>query len=230
MVDKITDLKLRIIGIYRSDYLASYHIREMARMIRVSHVTILPHIASLENERVIEAKEKGKNKAFSLNLANMLTKEYLIIAEKYEAMRFLGKIFLLKQIYSEILSIGIDCPVIVFGSYAKSNFTGESDIDIEILDILGDRLISRIKQIGKVYGKEISVRASKAKSFEESIKKHEALAWEIINGHIILQGADAFVSILWRYFNESRPIGMVQEAKERIKAGAGKRNTAKSVL
>mgnify|MGYP001562552807 FL=1 len=84
MVDKTTNNKLKILSLYRSNYLAQYHTREMAKLIKKSHVTLLPHLNDLEKEKVLVAKIIGKNKVYTLNIDNILTKNHLIISELFE--------------------------------------------------------------------------------------------------------------------------------------------------
>lgn len=228
MVEKITDLKLKIISLFRGNYLAAYHVREMARLLGASHAAILPHINSLEKEGVIVAGKSGKSKPFTLNMENISAKDYLIMAEQYEKLALLETAPVIKRLSNEISGSDLRGAAILFGSYAKGSFTDESDIDIEYLDILGIKLINKLKEIGSIYGKKVSARAAVPDEFEKSLRKTDALAIEIVHGHVVLQDADLFVGILWRYFNGIRH-AVVYKKEEWNQAVRAKRGNGKSI-
>jgi len=204
MVDKTTDNKLRIISLYRSDYLASYHVREMAKLMEKSHVTLLPHLKALEKDKVLIPKTIGKNKAYSLNLDNIIAKNYIMLSEVIESIKFLEQIFLIKKIATEIFAFNLQGTIILFGSYARQTFDKDSDIDIFYLGDIKQNSINEIRKIGRTYGKIINVKKSAFKNFESGLRKKDPLIVEIIKNHIILQIPEAFINTLWRYYNEIR--------------------------
>lgn len=204
MVDKTTSNKLKIINLYKSDYLAQYHIREIAKLIDKSHVTLLPHLKSLEEDKILISKTIGKNKAYSLNIDNILAKSYLEISETNESITFLEDIFLIKKITSEIFKLNLRGTVILFGSYAKRTFQENSDIDIFYLGDIKQDQITDIKKIGKTYGKTINIKKSTLDEFETGIREKEPLIIEIIKNHITLLNPEQFINILWRYYHEKR--------------------------
>ena len=204
MVDKTTDKKLKIISLYKSDYLAQYYTREIAKLIKKSHVTLLPHLKALEKDKVLIAKTVGKNKSYSLNLDNMVGRDYLMLSEITEAIQFLEKTFLIKRLYAEIFNLKCSGTIIIFGSYAKKTFMEDSDIDILYLGSITEKEIKGIKGMGKAYGKTINVKKSTLKNFELGLRKKDALISETIKYHIILQNPGTFVNALWRYYDEIR--------------------------
>ncbi|MBI1970447.1 hypothetical protein HYS47_01745, partial [Candidatus Woesearchaeota archaeon] len=102
MVEKTTNTKLGIISLFKSDYLAQFHVREMAQLIKKNHVTLLPHLKDLEKDRILIAKTVGKNKAYSLNFENIITKAYVTLSETVGAIVFFEQVFLIKKITKEI--------------------------------------------------------------------------------------------------------------------------------
>src|SRR3989344_2078462 len=98
MVDKITVNRLKIIDLYRSNYSAQYHAREMARLTKKSHVTLLPHLHALEREKILIAKTMGKNKVYTLNLDNILARGYIGISELFASIFYQEQVFLIKKI------------------------------------------------------------------------------------------------------------------------------------
>ena len=204
MVDKTTNNKLRIISLYRSNYLAQHHIREMAKLIKKSHVTLLPHLKALEKDKILVPKTIGKNKIYSLNLDSIITKNYLLLAETVEAILYLEEIFLIKKIAAEIFNLRLDGTIVLFGSYAKRTFREDSDIDLFYLGKTADKETEEIRKIGKTYGKTINVKKSMIKNFEGGLRKKDPLIVEIIKNHVLLQNPEPFINALWRYYDEIR--------------------------
>src|SRR3989344_1912712 len=202
MVDKTTDNKLRIIGLYRSNYLAQYYTREMAKLTQKSHVTLLPHLRALEKDKVLISKKIGKNKVYTLNPNNILTKHYLIINELFESIVYQEQVFLIKKITTEISKTKLIGSFLLFGSYAKKTFKEDSDIDIFYLGELKEAEIIKIKSIGKTYGKTINLKTATSENFESGLRKKDALIMEILKYHVILHNPDILINILWRYYHE----------------------------
>lgn len=204
MVDKTTDNKLRIISLYISSYTAQYHVRWMAKLTRKSHVTLLLHLKELKKDRVLVTRILGKNKVYSLNFDNIITKSYLHLAETVKAISYLEEIFLIKKIATEIFSLKLRGTFILFGSYAKKTFKEDSDIDIFYIGEIKEKEIQEIKKIGKTYGKMINIKKSAINNFESGIRNKDPLITEIIKNHILLQNQEQFIDALWRYYNEIR--------------------------
>ena len=206
MVDKTTNIKLLILKQYLSNYLAQYHVRELAKIIGKSHVTLLPHLNSLEEGKVLNQKKAGKNKIFSLNLDNPVTRNYILAAEGIETAKFLEQSFLIKKVFNDIFKLKLEGAIMLFGSYAKKTQKADSDIDILYIGEISELQTEYIKKAGQIYGKKINVKKTSAANFEDAIRKKDNLIIEIIKNHIILQNAEMFVNTLWRYYNEIKTI------------------------
>ncbi len=204
MVDKTTDNKLRILSLFRSNYLAQYHMREMAKLTKKSHVTLLPHLGALEKDKVLIAKTIGKNKVYALNHDNILTKSYLTISELAEAVIYQEQVFLIKKITAEISKLNLLGSIVLFGSYAKKTFKEDSDIDLFYVGELKEAEITKIKALGKTYGKTINLKTAILQNFENGLRKKDALIMEILKYHVILHNPDIFINALWRYYHEIR--------------------------
>lgn len=204
MVDKTTDNKLKIINLYRSNYSAQYHVREIAKLTKKSHVTLLPHLKALEEDKILIPKTVGKNKIYSLNLDSIITKNYLLLAETAEEILYLEEIFLIKKMTTEIIKLNLDGTIVLFGSFAKRTFREDSDIDLFCLGKIADKEIEEIRKIGKTYGKTVNVKKSTIKKFEEGLRKKDPLIVEIIKNHVLLQNPEPFINSLWRYYYEIR--------------------------
>lgn len=204
MVEKITKWKLEIIGLYRGNYLLTLHAREMAKRLNTSHVTLLPHLAALEKDRILESRRVGKNKMYSLNMTNIAAREHIVLAEKIKTLEFLEKVFLIKKTHSDITKMNLQGCFIIFGSYAKGYFTKESDIDLFYIGEITKKQIEEIEHLGQIYNKKISIKKSAMPNFEKGLRAKDPLIREIVQDHYVLQNAEMFVNSLWRYFNEIR--------------------------
>ena len=202
MVNKTTSNKLNIISLYRSNYLVQYHTREIAKLVKKNHVTLLPHLRALEKDKFLIAKTIGKNKVYALNLDNILTKNYLIMGELVESILFQEQVFLIKKMTTEISKLNLSGSLVLFGSYAKKTFKEDSDIDLFCLGELKESEIAKIKAIGKTYGRTINLKTATIQNFESGLRKKDALIMEILKYHFILQNSDTFINALWVYYHE----------------------------
>ncbi len=204
MVDKTTDNKLKILNLYRNNYLSTHHLRGMAVLTKKSHVTLLPHLNALSKEKILLAKSIGKSKVYMLNLDNLLTKNNMKIVELFESILYQEQNFLIKKITAEIFKLNIFGSLILFGSYAKKTFKEDSDIDLLHIGELKEKERVKIKEIEKIYGKKINLKTISTESFENGLRKKDNLIIEILKYHLILENPDFFVNSLWRYYNEIR--------------------------
>jgi predicted nucleotidyltransferase len=200
MVEKITNYDFAILSLYRNNYNSSYHARAMAKLLKTSHVTLLPHLKRLEKNKILITRKVGKNKEYLLNADNIITKDYLTIAEKLEAINYLQKNFLIKKISEQLLTLNLPGAIILFGSYAKNYATQASDIDILYLGELTDTQKLEIKKIGRTYGKEINVKTATAENFSDGLKSGDALIKEIVQNHIGIQNPEQFINLSWRHY------------------------------
>lgn len=204
MIDKKTINQFRIIQLYRTNYLAKYHVREIAKLVHKSHVTLLPHLKALENNKIIIPTTLGKNKIYSLNLDNNLTKNYLIISEILDSIQYQEQVFLLKRITTEISKLHLPGSLVLFGSYAKQTFDEESDIDLFYIGKISEGKRQKIIGIGTTYGKTIHLKSSNIDAFDAGLLLKNPLLIEVIKTHILLQNAEGFCNILWRHYANIR--------------------------
>lgn len=199
MVENINNMKIDIISLYKGDYLSQFHIRQMAKLIGKSHVSLLPYLKELEKVKVLISKEVGKSKVFSLNLSNNQVRELLSVAEKKKSLELLGKEIFIKKIYDEFVKLDLTGSLVLFGSYASKTHTEESDVDLLYLGNLKENDSKKIKELGKIYKKEIHFVSMNFKQFREQLSKQGALTKEVISNHIVLYNQDLFVNEVLRY-------------------------------
>ena len=196
-------IELKILGLYLSDYTAKFHVREISRILDANHRTISLALKALENKGVMKHEIAGKNKQYFLNLDNFLTKEYIRNAESAKKIKLLDKYFVIKKLLAELSEDLKGTPMILFGSYSKGEETKDSDVDILILkDGKEQKIENIIKEFAKRHNIEIQLQKMTGNQFESGIRKRDNLIVEIVNNHIILNGSEFFVDMLWRYFHE----------------------------
>jgi len=194
----ITQTTLKILALYTNNYTKSLHLRKISRETNVDVKAIQLQLKKLEKINVLSSTIKGKNKEYVLNLNNVITKYYLIMAEIFVSVIYLQKNFLIKKVITEIEK-KIDDPLILFGSFVKGWYTKESDID---LFVIGEKKIERkmFQEISGLVGHHISIKSTNESKFLNGIKNRDPLINEVVSDHIILKGADKFCDIMWRCY------------------------------
>ncbi|MBI2673073.1 nucleotidyltransferase domain-containing protein [Candidatus Woesearchaeota archaeon] len=194
------ETKLRIINALDKNK-KGVHIRELARLVKTSYNNTVRNIKILEQENVIK-KEKDAN-LIKIKLKNYpLTIAYLKQAHTENFLALPKKI---SNTITEFLNELEEKPLIalIFGSYAKGNFTNNSDIDI----LLVFQEIKEPKDIENT-AKRISMRTNTKISpvyvnyneFEKNLlnKEHE-FSNEIRNNIIIITGIEPYYALSWRF-------------------------------
>lgn len=204
MVENINKIKLEIICLFRSNYFNQFHIRKMAKLIGKSHVSLLPHLKSFEADKILISKNVGRSKVYSLNLENNQVREFLSLSEKKETLNLLNKEFLIKKLYDEFFNLNLNGCLVLFGSYAALSYNKESDIDLLYIGELKESEKRKIKEFGRVYGKEIHLTSLTLERFKEQFFRQGTLIKEIANNHIILYNHDIFINEIWRYYYERK--------------------------
>ncbi len=192
----------RILSLYRTDYTANLHMRAMAKLLGTSHMTLLPHLKRLEENKILQTETVGKNKQYTLNKNNLLTKYYLIVTEGFVTIAYLQKTLIIKKLAEHLNNIGIQNPLILFGSYAKGYATEESDIDLFSIGKLTENQQTNIKKFEATFGKKINIKASTAENFEAGLRTGDILIKEVVANHIVICNPDPFVTMLWRQYVE----------------------------
>ena len=204
MVENINNTKLELISLFRSNYFAQFHIREMAKLIGKSHVSLLPHLKSFESDRVLLSKSVGRSKVYSLNLDNNQVREFLSLSEKRETLILLKKEFFIKKLYDEFIGLNLRGCLILFGSYASLTHNKESDIDLLYIGEIKETEKKKIKDFSKVYNKEIHLASMNLNQFKKQLSKQGALVKEVVKAHIILYSHDIFINEVWRHYYERK--------------------------
>jgi len=193
----INQTTLKILGLYASDYRKSLHLREISRETNVDVKAVQLQLKRLEKINVLSSTVKGRNKEYYLNLGNVMTRYYSVLAETFVSLSYLGKNFLIKKVIGEIGN-NVEGSVILFGSFAKGQATKKSDID---LFIIGEKEfdLNAIREAGNLVGREISIKSTNKEQFLKGLENGDPLIREVVSSHVILKGVDDFGDIMWRY-------------------------------
>lgn len=179
---------LEVLSLYTTGHAQSFYLREISKLLKLPVKTIQNTVKILEDERIIKSQVKGKNKYFTLNLANVKTKLYLQQAEIYKTIVFLEKYPVFNSFAKELSSFP-GTPILVFGSFSDFTATKESDLDLLVV------LDSPVELPYHLLPYKLHEIKMSKKNFLKS--QGETLANEIIKTHVILNGHDYFVSVWW---------------------------------
>jgi predicted nucleotidyltransferase len=188
----------KILTLYRSNYAISLHARAIGKLLSTSHMTLLPYLTRLEGLKILHSTMVGRNKQYTLNKENILTKYYLTASEQVVALNYLEKNFLMRKLSEHLNSIDIMNPLILFGSHAKGYADEESDIDLFYIGKIPEKQLLHIKKFETIYGKKINIKNVSTENFNIGLRTGDILIKEIVRDHIVLCNPDPFVTMLWR--------------------------------
>ncbi len=183
--------RYKILELYLSNFKEKYYLRQISALSRLPLRTTQRLLNELEKEKIIKSKMEGKNKYYFLNLQNIKTKLYLIIAEINKTINFIEKY----KHFKSFLKEKIDACLVVFGSFSTYKADINSDLDLLIIgngDLPYYLLPYKIHQI-KITKKQ----------FEKFLSEGQALIKEILENHVILTNHSYFVNKLWEYYEKS---------------------------
>jgi predicted nucleotidyltransferase len=192
----------KLLSLFRTNYTTSLHIRAMATLLNVSHMTLLPYLKQLENLKILQSSKVGRNKNYSLNPNNILTKYYLTTTEEIVTIEYLEKNQLIRKLAEHLNSLDTPNPMILFGSYANNSATEESDVDLFTIGTHTKPQTTNIKKFQATYGKKINIKTATTENFTKALRTGDILIKEIIKKHIILRNTGPFITMLWRYYVE----------------------------
>lgn len=188
--NKISEIQLKVLGLFTRGFNKEYYIREVQKLLKISPRTAQLALSYLEKRTVLESATKGKIKIYRIK-KSFIARDYLILAEIYKRIKFLESNILIKDIIEKINPL-IDGIAFVFGSYAKSTQKEDSDLD---LFVIGPYNANKAKEISKLYGIRINVKAYPLSVFEKNYKE-DILIKEVLNDHVAIKGAEKLMEII----------------------------------
>lgn len=188
------DNLLKLIWVLGKNMPNSLTIRQLAKDAQVPYATAYRTID--RNKKLFTIIRKGNIRLCSLNLEDPITKNYLILAERQQAEKFLEKNPKLNIIKKE-LPKG-DYAFILFGSRAEEQQRERSDIDVCVINKDGSKNI-KLSKYELLFKLEINPIFLSKNEFTKMLKEKEhCLAHEIIKKHIIIYGEEYFWTIIFK--------------------------------
>ena len=155
------------------------HIRELAKILKTNHTTILRKLKELSKENVLDFKEEGRNKIYFLKKTSE-ARAYVFMTEQYKLTQILKKYPALRNPFEKIQKNQEIKLAILFGSYAKEIAKKNSDIDIYV-----ETSSKKIRQELENLNSKLSIKIGK-------YNKDNLLIKEIEKNHVIIKGVEKF--------------------------------------
>ncbi len=185
-----TRLDLDVAKIFCGNYKRELSSVEISKKLNIPKRTVIRKLNNLSEKGFLNFKRIGRNKIFFLNTENPQLLQFLVLIESYKT-----NIFLLKNPEINLLINKIPGNKIVFGSYAKSLQSKESDLDI----VLFEKENPDTKNLCKNFSQEIHLQFSTLKEFDKKLKNRNTLALEILNNHLIIENFEKIIKIFLKH-------------------------------
>ncbi len=177
------------------------HLRELSRLLKTGLPNVARYADLLEKEGVVKKRKEANLLKVKLKESQRTT-AYL---KQVNTERFLALPKKVQGATTDFLSELEAKPLItiIFGSYAKGNYTADSDIDI-LLIFQKLENESQIENAAKKIGMRTNTRISPVylnyKNFEANfLNKDHGFSREIRGKIIVLSGIEIYYSLLWRF-------------------------------
>ncbi len=192
--------KLKIIAQLEKNH-KGIHLREISRLVNSGLPNVKRFLEIFEEERVV-TKEKDANLVKFKLRANERTVVYLKQLNTEKFFTLPGKVQIAIRELLDELEIK---PLIalIFGSYAKGNYTKDSDIDVLFVFQKVENEITienTVRRISMRTNTKINSVYVNYKNFKKNfLDKEHDFSREIRQEVIILVGVDNYYNLLWRF-------------------------------
>jgi len=173
MLQKRNDLE--IVGLLRR---GSSHVRQMSESLGMVPSTVMRTVQRLEKEGVVDFKQAGKNKTYSLK-NTLEAQQYLYMTEHYQLLKILQDPQL-RRVICQLKDNTESQLVVLFGSHATGTANKNSDIDVFV-----ETRDKDLKEKLTALSEKLSIKIGK-------LDKDNLLTKEIIKKHVILQNVERF--------------------------------------
>jgi len=185
-ITRITTSKLRkeLLALYFTNPDKSYYLRELERLLGFSVGNIRRELLRLEKDGLFERKHVGNLVYYHLN------KTYPLFHEmKNIVFRTVGVAGNLKEAIEKIR--GVECGMI-YGSFARGEESGISDVDILIVgDPDMDRLIEVVQKAEQRLKREINYTVYNRSEFEKKKRNKDSFILDVLQSpKVFLVGDD----------------------------------------
>jgi len=194
--------------VYQAIYLnkEGLHIRDISRISELTLPAVLKHIARGEIEGAIFTEKKGRLKICRLNFRNQ---NLIPVLQSVELSRFNKLPHSIQDSSNSFMHDLKEKPLIslIFGSYAKGNYSKKSDLDMLLAfqridaKLMRDAEISASKISGRT-GVNIQPASMGYDEFEREFMSHEnEFMKDIRKNAMAIQGLDAYLKLLGRFYS-----------------------------
>lgn len=187
------DNKLKIINFLGKNTEKSFTMHQLSKLLDIPYATFHRVVGKMQNLLIINTV--GKSKTVEVNTHNPVVKNYLIISSQEERDEFLKKQPLLKKISDELPEGNYS--VLLFGSYPKGTQTTKSDIDIIVINKMGEKTpsFSRYETLFKLTINPLYFTPKEVilmlKDKEENVMK------QALKNHIIMYNPELFWNLAY---------------------------------
>lgn len=194
------DTKLKIISELENKP-EGIHLRELSRLVKSGLPNVKRFVDILEKEKVIKKQKQA-------NLLNLFLKEgpkTIAYLKQVNTEKFLALPNNIQSAINEFLFELEVRPIIVllFGSYAKSTYTKNSDIDIFLVFQKLEKpenIENCARRVGMRTNTKLSPVYTDYKSFENNfLNKDHDFSKEIRKNAIVIAGVENYYPLLWRF-------------------------------
>lgn len=172
------------------------HLREIARRTKLGIPAVKNHIEKFLKEKIITKKKEGRNIKFFINFRNRKIIPYLSEVEMTRLERLPKNI---SNIIVDLLSVLLNKPIItiIFGSYAKGNYTKESDLDVLLVfNEIDKEVEEKAKLISSRYSLKIRPVYLSWKEFRKKFfDVTDVFMREVRENKIIINGIEYWVML-----------------------------------
>ena len=191
--------KIELVGILDQNK-KGIHLREISRLINTGLPNVVRYVNILEKEGVVNKKREAnllkvelkKGQSTIAYLKQLHTEKFLSLPKK---VQITINDFLAELDTKPIIAL-------IFGSYAKGDYTNKSDIDILLVfqNFKEADIENTAKRISLRSNKQISPVYVNYRDFEKNfLNKEHTFSNEIRKDVIVLNGIEYYYELLWRF-------------------------------
>ncbi len=168
------ETKLTIMSQFFEDPNRRFHIRELARILKINHTTIRQYLNGLVKENLLVVEKTSIYPLYRI----LFSRKYINLKLFYnlEKLRKSGILEEMEKNYD--LSV-----IVLFGSYAHSIDYKDSDIDLCIISPIEKEF--KVEKYEKILNRKISIHLFTKESWKKARKKNPGLINSICNGIVL---------------------------------------------
>ncbi|MBU3896796.1 MAG: nucleotidyltransferase domain-containing protein [Nanoarchaeota archaeon] len=194
-------------SVYTALYLnkTGMHVREICRYAKLTIPAVSKHIDSGQKNKIIICEKKGSLKICKLNFKSQ---QLVSIIQNTELIRFQKLPHNIQDSFDSFTADLSEKPLIalIFGSFAKGDYTKKSDLDILLIfQRVDNKLVKNIEILSnKIKGRAMVNLQPITIDYEEFEKKvlnkEDEFMKDIRKNALVLYGIDRYLKIISRFY------------------------------